>query len=196
MLASCREGDVIMSQAPSKNQYIPHQPHAQRSFSLEDKGQDITQHKQVEEELFKLAAIVESSDDAIFSRTLDGLILSWNKGAEHLYGYTPQEMIGKPIHTLVPADRTQEWEEIMQRLRAGHRLEHFETVRSRKDGSLIDVSITLSPVRDASGKISGASTIARDITERKRAGERQHLLNEASNVLVSSLDHQITLQEV
>src|SRR2546421_5036079 len=184
MLASCREGDVIMSQAPSKNQYIPHQPHAQRSFSLEDKGQDITQHKQVEEELFKLAAIVESSDDAIFSRTLDGLILSWNKGAERLYGYTPQEMIGRPIHTLVPADRRQEWEEIMQRLAEGHRLEHFETVRSRKDGSLIDVSITVSPLRDASGKVSGASTIARDITERKQMQEQLHASEKRFRALI------------
>src|SRR2546421_821127 len=193
MLASCREGDVIMSQAPSKNQYIPHQPHAQRSFSLEDKGQDITQHKQVEEELFKLAAIVESSDDAIFSRTLDGLILSWNKGAEHLYGYTPQEMIGKPIHTLVPADRTQEWEEIMQRLAEGHHLEHFETVRSRKDGSLIDVSITLSPVRDASGKIIGASSIARDVTERKQMQEQLRASEKRLRALIEKSSDAIVL---
>ncbi len=158
--------------------------------------QDITRHKQVEEELFKLAAIVESSDDAIFSRTLDGIVLSWNTGAERLYGYRAPEMIGQSIHTLVPPERRQEWEEIMQRLAEGQRIEHFETVRSRKDGRRIDVSITVSPVRDATGKIIGASTIARDITKRKHAEKRQHLLNEASNALVSSLDHQLTLPEV
>src|SRR5205085_1049784 len=143
-----------------------------------------------------LAAIVESSDDAIFSKTLDGIALSWNTGAERLYGYSAHEMIGQSIDILVPAERRQEWEEIMQRLAEGQRLEHFETVRSRKDGRRIDVSITVSPVRDASGKLIGASTFARDITERKQAEERQHLLNEASNVLVSSLDHQITLHDV
>src|SRR5207245_2744419 len=134
--------------------------------------QDSTQHKQVEEELFRLAAIVESSDDAIFSKTLDGLVLSWNKGAERLYGYSAQEMIGKPIHTIVPAEHRPEWEEIMHRLREGHRLEHFETLRSRKDGRRIDVSITVSPVRDADGKIIGASTIAHDITERNQMQEQ------------------------
>src|SRR5205807_9839674 len=134
--------------------------------------QDITRHKQVEEELFKLAAIVESSDDAIFSRTLDGIVLSWNTGAERLYGYSALEMIGQPIHTLVPPERRQEWEEMMQRLAEGQRLEHFETVRTRKDGRCIDVSITVSPLRDASGKIIGASTFARDITERNQMQEQ------------------------
>src|SRR2546427_2386170 len=143
-----------------------------------------------------LAAIVESSDDAIFSRTLDGIVLSWNTGAERLYGYSALEMIGQSIHTLVPPERRQEWEEIMQRLAEGQRIEHVETVRCRKDGRRIDVSITVSPVRDATGKIIGASTIARDITKRKQAEKRQHLLNEASNALVSSLDHQLTLPEV
>ncbi len=158
--------------------------------------QDITQHKRVEKELFTLAAIVESSDDAIFSKTLDGLVLSWNTGAERLYGYSAQEMIGQLIHTLVPPERRQELAAIMQRLTAGQRIEHFETVRRRKDGGLIDVSITISPIKDATGEILGASTIARDITERKQMQERQRMLNEANNVLLSSLDHQITLQEI
>src|SRR5207237_3247908 len=114
----------------------------------------------------------ESSDDAIFSKTLDGIVLSWNTGAERLYGYNALEMIGQSIHILVPADRRSEWEEIMQRLREGQRIEHFETVRSRKDGRRIDVSITVSLVRDATGKVIGASTIARDITERKQMQEQ------------------------
>ncbi len=133
--------------------------------------QDITQRKR-EEELFILAAIVESSDDAIFSTTLEGRVLSWNKSAEHLYGYSAQEMLGKPVHTIVPADRRQELEDILRQLREGHRLDHFETVRRRKDGSSIDVSLTISRVRDATGKIIGASTIARDITERKQLEEK------------------------
>ena len=134
--------------------------------------QDITQQKQAEEELFTLAAIIESSDDAIFSKTLDGIVLSWNTGAERLYGYSALEMIGQSIHTLVPPERRPEWDAIMQRLAEGQRIEHFETVRSRKDGGRIEVSITVSPVRDASGKLIGASTIARDITERKQMQEQ------------------------
>src|SRR5207249_11654628 len=114
----------------------------------------------------------ESSADAIFSKTLYGIVLSWNTGAERLYGYSAHEMIGQSIHTLVPPERRQEWEEIMHRLTEGHLIEHFETVRCRKDGGYIDVSITVSPVRDASGKIIGASTIARDITERKQMQEQ------------------------
>ena len=118
--------------------------------------QDITRHKQVEEELFTLAAIVESSDDAIFSRTLDGIVLSWNTGAERLYGYSALEMIGQPIHTLVPPERRQEWEEIMQRLREGHSLEPFETVRNRKDGSEKDSSVL--PIMPCMGPSTLAAT--------------------------------------
>ena len=114
-----------------------------------------------------LEAIVESSDDAIFSKTLDGLVLSWNSGAERLYGYSAHEMIGQPIHIIAPLERRQELADIMQRLSEGHRIEHFETVRRRKDGRLVDVSVTISPLRDATGKIIGASTIARDITKHK-----------------------------
>src|SRR5260370_42637488 len=139
-----------------------------------------------------MAAIVESSDDAIFSKTLDGIVLSWNSGAEQLYGYSALEMIGRSIRTLVPPERRQEWEAIMQRMRAGERIEHFETVRSRKDGSLIDVSLTVSPVKDASGKVIAASTIAHDITERKqmqeqlRASEQRFgaLIEKSSDALV------------
>ena len=189
-----------MSQAPSKNQYILHPPPAQRTFSLEDVGQgmsvyfqDITQHKQVEEELFKLAAIVESSDDAIFSWTLDGIVLSWNTGAERLHGYSAHEMIGQSIRILVPVDRRPEWEEIMQRLTEGQRIEHFETLRSRKDGRRIDVLITVSPVRDASGKIIGASTIARDITERNQMQEQLRASEKRFRALIEKSSDAIVL---
>ena len=121
------------------------------------------------ERLAHLAALVESSDDAILSKGIDGTILSWNQGAERLYGYTCQEIIGRPISMLLPPDRPHEVEEILRKLKRGEEIAHFETVRIRKDGSLIDVSVTVSPIRDADGKLTGASTIARDIGARKTA---------------------------
>jgi PAS domain S-box-containing protein len=124
----------------------------------------------------RLAFIVESSNDAIVGKNLDGTITSWNKGAEHVFGYTAEEIIGKPITTLMTPDRYGEEESILQRLRRGERVEPFETIRRRKDGSLIHVSVTISPIRDAEGRIIGASKIARDITESKQAQETQNLL--------------------
>jgi PAS domain S-box-containing protein len=122
-----------------------------------------------EEARAKLAAIVESSDDAIISKNLDGTITSWNASAEHLFGYRAGEIIGQPITRIIPADRHAQEAEILERLRRGERVEHFETVRIAKDGRPIDVSLSISPIRDAGGTIIGASKIVRDITERKRA---------------------------
>jgi PAS domain S-box-containing protein len=116
----------------------------------------------------RLAAIVESSDDAIVSKTLDGIIISWNKGAQRVFGWTSDEVIGKPINIIIPPDRQHEEPTILQNLRRGERIDHFETIRQTKDGRLINISVTISPVRDASGRIIGASKIARDITEQKR----------------------------
>jgi diguanylate cyclase (GGDEF)-like protein/PAS domain S-box-containing protein len=149
-----------------------------------------------EEALLTLAAIVESSDDAIFSKTLDGIVLSWNSGAERLYGYSVLEMIGRSIRTLVPPERRQEWEAIMQRLRAGQQIEHFETVRSRKDGSLIDVSLTVSPVKDASGKVIAASTIAHDITERKQMQEQLRASEQRFRALIEKSSDAIVLLDM
>lgn len=124
-----------------------------------------------------LAAIIQSSDDAIVSKNLDGIVQSWNPAAERIFGYTAAEMIGRPIATLVPADRPDEEANILARLRRGERVDHFETVRVTKTGQHINVSVTISPIRDSSGRIVGASKVARDITERKRADiEREHLL--------------------
>jgi PAS domain S-box-containing protein len=120
----------------------------------------------------RLAAIVQFSDDAIISKDLDGIITSWNKGAERLFGYLAEEAVGKPVTILVPLERLDEETAILERLRRGDRIDHYETIRRRKDGSLIDVSLTISPMRDGAGKAVGASKIARDITERKR-GEAQ-----------------------
>ncbi|WP_425450102.1 PAS domain S-box protein [Virgifigura deserti] len=137
---------------------------------------DITERKRAEQSAQQLAAIVESSDDAIISKDLNGIIATWNAGAERLFGYTADEVIGKPITILIPPDRHDEEPEILNRIRRGERLDHYETVRRRKDGSLIEISLTVSPVRGTDGRVTGASKIARDITERKRAEERLQLL--------------------
>ena len=117
----------------------------------------------------RIAAIVENSDDAIVSKDLDGTITSWNSGAERLFGYMAEEIIGKSITILIPPDRVDEEAAIIERIRRGQRVEHYETVRRRKHGSLIDISLTVSPVRNTRGKIVGASKIARDITQRKQS---------------------------
>ena len=125
-----------------------------------------------EQRLRFLASIVESSDDAIVSKNLDGIITSWNSGAERVFGYTAEEAVGQPITIVIPQDRQDEERGILTRIRRGERIDHFETVRQRKHGSLIVVSLTVSPVKNAEGKIVGASKIARDVTEQKRAQEQ------------------------
>ena len=147
---------------------------------LNPTGIDITDRRRVAAELLDseqrlrwLASIVESSDDAIVSKNLDGVITSWNTGAERVFGYTAEEAVGRPITIVIPQDRHDEERTILTRIRRGERIEHFETVRQRKHGSLIVVSLTVSPVKNAEGKIVGASKIARDITEQKR--NRDHI---------------------
>lgn len=122
-----------------------------------------------------LAAIVESSDDAIASKTLDGIVTSWNRSAERLFGYAAAEMIGRPIAVLAAPGREDEMSAILARIRRGERVDHFDTVRRRKDGTLVEISLTVSPVRDAQGRIVGASKVARDITERRRAEREREL---------------------
>ena len=119
----------------------------------------------------ELVAIVESCDDAIVSKDLDGIIRSWNRGAERLFGYTADEAIGRSVTMLIPPERADEEPEILARLRRGERVDHFESIRVAKDGRLVNVSLTISPVRDATGQIVGASKVARDITERIRSDE-------------------------
>jgi len=137
--------------------------------------QDVQQAKAQAEErrdsAERLAAIIESSQDAIIGKTLDGILTSWNTGAEKMYGYSSEEVLGKSIKAIIPPEKLAELEKILQTIRKGERLDHFETLRRRKDGKLIDVSLTVSPIKDASGSLIGASAIARDITEIKRARE-------------------------
>ncbi len=149
---------------------------------------DISDRKHAEADAQRLASIVESSYDAIVSKDLDGIIESWNRGAERLFGYAAEEVIGKPVTILIPPDRMDEEPEILERIRRGERVDHYDTVRRGKDGSLIDISLTVSPVRGADGRIIGASKIARDITERKRAQAQQKLLvNEMKHRIKNTL---------
>jgi PAS domain S-box-containing protein len=133
---------------------------------------NLSESKLADERFHWLGSIVESSDDAIVSKDLNGIIASWNKGAERVFGYTAEEVVGRPITIVIPEDRQDEETEILKRIRSGDRIDHFETIRRRKDGRPIVVSLTISPVKNAEGKIIGASKIARDITDQKHSQEQ------------------------
>lgn len=148
---------------------------------------DITDRNRAEQSRQQLAAIVANSDDAIVSKTLDGIITTWNPGAERVFGYSAEEIIGKPVAILIPPDRHDEEPGIIERICRGERIDHYETVRQRKDGSLVEISLTVSPIKNAEGRIVGASKIARDITERRRAQEQQRLLFREMNHRVKNL---------
>ncbi|MGD9762854.1 MAG: PAS domain S-box protein [Candidatus Binatia bacterium] len=165
--------------------------------------EDLRQRKPAEHARAQLAAIVESSDDAIVGKTLEGIITSWNRGAERLFGYTADEMVGRSIMRIVPSERSQDVQTILAAMSRGERVEHFETERVCKDGRRISVSLTVSPIRDSAGRIIGASKIARDVTERKRVeGERRAALRELSTLyrigqtVYAELDRQRLLQTI
>ncbi|HEX4750099.1 MAG TPA: PAS domain S-box protein [Bryobacteraceae bacterium] len=171
---------------------------------------DVTEHKKLESTSTHVAAIVESSDDAIISKDLNGIVTSWNKSAERIFGYSAEEMVGKPIATLAAPDLISEMPGILDRIRLGQRVDHYETRRRTKDGRIIDVSLTVSPVRDTSGRVTGASKIARDITERRRterelavllkrekaARKTAELLNRVGPLLASELSLSKVVQSV
>jgi PAS domain S-box-containing protein len=152
---------------------------------------DVTERRQAEETRAILAAIVQSSEDAIVSKTLDGVIRSWNAAAERLFGYSPQEAVGRPITLIIPPERHDEEREILARLRRGERIEHFETVRVAKDGRRIDISLTISPLRDGEGRLIGASKVARDITERKRREQELRDADRRKNEFLAVLAHEL-----
>src|SRR5262249_14536751 len=141
---------------------------------------DLTERNRAAEAVLRLAAIVRSSRDAIAAKDLDGIVTDWNEGAERMFGYSRQEIVGKSIRMLIPPSRRREEDDILSRLRGGGSLDHYETVRRRKDGQLIDVSLTISPIRDNAGRIIGISKIARDITGQKNT---QRQLNEQARLL-------------
>lgn len=192
MSASLREGrpveavETILERADgSRVFFLPH------SRLLRDAGGEVTgaihlliesTDRQVAEiESARLAAIVASSDDAIVSKSLEGRVTSWNAGATRIFGYQPEEMIGQSIKRLIPVELHREEDDILARLRRGERIDHFDTVRLTKDGRRIDISLTVSPIRDRRGKIVGASKVARDVTARKRDEELQRLLLDELN---------------
>jgi PAS domain S-box-containing protein len=157
---------------------------------------DLTERRQAEVDQLRLAAIVESSDDAIISKTLNGIITSWNFAAERMFGYSSQEAVGKHITLIIPAELQEEEETILAKLRKGEHIDHFETVRMRKDGTRINISLSISPIKNSAGQIIGASKIARDITESKRLQQNLQFLYDASKVLSSSFDYKTTLQTI
>ncbi|MHB8214554.1 MAG: PAS domain-containing sensor histidine kinase [Candidatus Sulfotelmatobacter sp.] len=148
---------------------------------------DITERKQAERATQLLAAIVDSSDDAIVSKNLDGVITSWNKGAERIFGYSAEEAVGRHITLIIPDERRGEEADILARLKRGERVDHFQTVRVRKDGGILDVSLTISPMRDPSGRIVGASKVARDITAQRRAEAALRQSEEELRALADSI---------
>jgi PAS domain S-box-containing protein len=176
--------DVSLSVSPVRNA-------AGEIVGVSKIARDVTWTRRLAREAFRLAAIVESTDDAILSKDLDGVIQTWNRGAERMFGYTPEEAIGRNITMLIPEERLPEEVEVLSRVRAGLSVDHFETVRKRKDGRLIDISLTVSPIRTATGEIIGASKIARDITEARRL---RALADEASRLkdeFLAVLSHEL-----
>jgi PAS domain S-box-containing protein len=148
----------------------------QQVLSLERSSKELNDHMLAHIAAERLASIVESSDDAIISKDLNSIIRSWNRGAARIFGYSEEEAIGQSVTMLIPEDSLDQEDLILSRIVKGERIDHFETVRKRKDGTLVDVSLTVSPVRDSSGNIVGASKVARDITETRKAREKQKLL--------------------
>jgi PAS domain S-box-containing protein len=155
---------------------------------------DIRERKEEQRGNRLLAAVVESSDDAIVSKNLDGVITSWNSSAEKMFGYTAAEAIGQHITMIIPPDRRSEETGILERLRQGKRIDHFETIRMRKDGTLLDISLAISPVRDGTGRVVGASKVARDITERKRIDRALRESEEQLRLLAEGLEDQIKIR--
>jgi PAS domain S-box-containing protein len=153
--------------------------------------QDLTERRSAGEAQSRLAAIVESSQDAIVSKTLEGVILTWNAGAERLFGYTAQEAIGRPVTILIPAERLTEEASILAQIARGERVEHYETVRVAKDGRRLHISLTVSPVRDAEGRIVGASKVARDVSDRRAAEEALKEADRRKDEFLALLAHEL-----
>jgi PAS domain S-box-containing protein len=193
---STRDEEVIMERADGSRAFItvnvdPLYDAAGRPSGAINAFQDVTELKKAEQASRSLAAIVESSDDAILSKDLNGIITSWNQGAERLFGYTSDEIVGQSVLVLIPPERYDEERDILERIRRGERVDHYETVRRCKDGSLIEISLTISPIKDNKGEVSGASTIARDITERKKHEAALRQVTDALEELNQELERRV-----
>ena len=164
---------------------------ARQAADLIERVQVETTLRQSEQRLRWIGSVVESSDDAIISKNLDGIITSWNRGAERLFGYTAEEAIGQPVTIIIPQDRLDEEREILARIRRGERIDHFETVRQRKHGGLVSISLTVSPVKNAEGRIVGASKVARDITEQKLAWKTAEMADRAKSSFLAAASHDL-----
>ena len=154
-------------------------------------ARDISERKRMQREERRLAAIVESSQDAIVGKDLDDIVQSWNRGAERMFGYTEEEMVGRSITQIIPEDRLEEEQGVLARIRAGMEIQHFETIRRRKDGRLLEVSLSVSPIRTKSGEIIGASKIARDISEQKRLLRAVEESSRAKDEFLATLSHEL-----
>jgi PAS domain S-box-containing protein len=154
-------------------------------------ARDLTERRALEHNAFHLAAIVDSAEDAIASKDINGIVQSWNKGAERMFGYTAEEMIGRSIRIIIPRDRWHEEDEVLARIRSGRSIDHFETVRQRKDGSLIEISLSVSPIKTTTGAIIGASKIARDITTQRRLAREAEEANRVKDEFLAMLSHEL-----
>jgi len=201
--ASLASGKVLALELRLRSATATYRWHLGRAIPLRDEAgaivrwlgtfTDIDDQKRAAETLIRLGAIVETSEDAIFSKDLKGYITSWNRGAEKMYGYSAHEMIGRHISQLVPPERTQEIDAMFELLSRGQSIEHVETMRLRKDGRPVEVSLAISPIRDSAGTITGASTIARDVTERNRAADALRKTEKlaATGRLAGTMAHEI-----
>ena len=196
LVHTCKDGMQVIVES---RQVITRTSH-DLPLAILEINRDITERKQREWENYaqyrQLAALVESSDLPMIGKTREGIITSWNRAAEQMYGYSAQEAVGQSITLLFPVDRQDEFTKIMEQILQGERVDLYETARQKKDGTILPVSIAVSPIYDSEGQIIGASDIAHDITERKRVEAQEHFLSEVSKVLSSTLDYQETLANI
>lgn len=176
--------DVSLTVSPIRNAYG-------EIIGASKVGRDITERRRHEELRERLAAIVESSDDMIVSKTLEGIITSWNRGAEKLLGYSAQEMLGRHVSCIMPPDQPEDFEKILSKIRAGESVDHYETRRRRKDGTIVDVSLSVSPLRNADGEIIGASKIGRDITQQKLIEAERREADRRKDEFLAMLAHEL-----
>jgi len=154
-------------------------------------ARDLTERRALERNAFHLAAIVSSAEDAIASKDINGIVQTWNKAAERMFGYTAEEMIGHSIRTIIPRDRWHEEDEVLARIRSGRAIDHFETVRQRKDGSLIEISLSVSPIKTSTGAVIGASKIARDVSIQRRLAREAEEANRVKDEFLAMLSHEL-----